>query len=73
MEVVIYTRVSTEDQKENGFSLQDQERRLIKYCSENNFEVIAHYQDDYSAKNFNTGWYRDNHGCCSKICTSIHI
>jgi site-specific DNA recombinase len=53
MEVVIYTRVSTEDQKENGYSLQDQERRLIKYCSENNFEVIAHYQDDYSAKNFN--------------------
>ncbi len=32
MDVIIYTRVSTEDQKENGFSLQDQERRLRAYC-----------------------------------------
>ncbi len=53
MQVVIYTRVSTEDQKENGYSLQDQERRLRKYCLDNNYEVIAHYQDDSSAKNFN--------------------
>ena len=53
MEVVIYTRVSTEDQKENGFSLQDQERRLTKYCTENDYDIIAHYQDDFSAKNFN--------------------
>jgi site-specific DNA recombinase len=53
MGVVIYTRVSTEDQKENGFSLQDQERRIRKYCNEQGFEIIAHYQDDYSAKDFN--------------------
>ena len=31
MNVAIYTRVSTEDQKENGFSLQDQERRLTEH------------------------------------------
>ena len=53
MGVVIYTRVSTEDQKENGFSLQDQERRIRKYCNEQGFDIIAHYQDDYSAKDFN--------------------
>ncbi len=53
MEVIIYTRVSTEDQKENGFSLQDQERRLRKYCFDNNLEIVEHYQDDFSAKDFN--------------------
>jgi hypothetical protein len=53
MGVVIYTRVSTEDQKENGFSLQDQERRIRKYCTDQGLDIIAHYQDDYSAKDFN--------------------
>lgn len=50
---IIYTRVSTEDQKENGFSLQDQKARLLKYCHQNDIDVIEHYQDDHSAKNFN--------------------
>ena len=53
MDVIIYTRVSTEDQKENGFSLQDQERRIKKYCDEQDYDIIAHYQDDSSAKDFN--------------------
>lgn len=50
---VIYTRVSTEDQKENGFSLQDQESRLRRECIRKGYAVIAHYQDDHSAKTFN--------------------
>ena len=53
MDVIIYTRVSTEDQKENGFSLQDQERRIRKYCMENGKNIVQHYQDDHSAKDFN--------------------
>lgn len=53
MNVIIYTRVSTEDQKENGFSLQDQERRLRAHCEKNGKKIIAHYQDNYSGKNFN--------------------
>lgn len=52
-QAIIYTRVSTDDQKENGFSLQDQEARLRKYCHQNGIEIIRHYQDDHSAKNFN--------------------
>ena len=51
--VVIYTRVSTEEQKKSGFSLQDQERRLMKRCEELGHDVIRHYQDDHSAKDFN--------------------
>jgi site-specific DNA recombinase len=50
---VIYTRVSTDEQRENGFSLQDQESRLKKYCEKAGYDVVAHYQDDHSAKNFN--------------------
>ena len=50
---IIYTRVSTDDQKENGFSLREQEARLRSYCKRENFEIVKHYQDDYSAKDFN--------------------
>lgn len=50
---VIYTRVSTEDQKENGFSLQDQESRLRKECNRKGYTIVEHYQDDHSAKDFN--------------------
>ncbi|MHA7864868.1 recombinase family protein [Flagellimonas marinaquae] len=53
MNVAIYTRVSTEDQKEKGFSLQDQERRLRQHCKQNGKSVVAHYQDNCSGKNFN--------------------
>ncbi len=51
--VIIYTRVSTDDQAENGFSLADQKSKLEKHCESKNFEVLAHFQDDgYSAKTF---------------------
>jgi site-specific DNA recombinase len=52
-QVVLYTRVSTDDQKEHGFSLQDQERRLREECLKKNYVILHHYQDDHSAKNFN--------------------
>lgn len=50
---IIYTRVSTDEQADRGYSLIDQEARLRKYCELNNIEITAHYQDDHSAKNFN--------------------
>src|SRR5438105_1287263 len=50
---IIYSRVSTEDQKENGFSLQDQEIRLTKYCKQKGWQILKHYQEDHSAKDFN--------------------
>jgi DNA invertase Pin-like site-specific DNA recombinase len=49
---VIYTRVSTDEQAKFGSSLRDQEERLRFYCKNNNIEVVAHFQDDYSAKTF---------------------
>ena len=50
---VIYTRVSTDEQKENGFSLQDQLSKLQSDCKKNDVEILNHYQDDHSAKDFN--------------------
>ncbi|MGH2666200.1 recombinase family protein [Flavobacterium sp.] len=49
----IYTRVSTDEQKDNGFSLQDQLSKLQAHCDNNNIEILMHYQDDHSAKDFN--------------------
>jgi site-specific DNA recombinase len=51
--VVVYSRVSTEDQRVSGISLEEQVDRLRKYCQRNDFEIIAEYQDDVSAKSFN--------------------
>lgn len=51
---IIYTRVSTDDQAENGFSLRDQKDKLEKYCEAKGIEILKHFEDDgYSAKTFN--------------------
>ncbi len=52
MKAIIYSRVSTTEQKVNGYSLQDQEIRMRRFCSDNGYDIVAHYQDDYSAKDF---------------------
>ncbi len=50
---VIYTRVSTDLQAEKGFSLRDQKDKLRRYCDSNNIQILQHFQEDYSAKDFN--------------------
>lgn len=50
--VVIYTRVSTEEQADKGYSLRDQKDRLEKYCAIKNLTIVKHYEDDYSAQTF---------------------
>jgi len=49
----LYVRVSTDEQKRKGYSLPEQEERLLKYCRYNNIEVKGIYHEDFSAKNFN--------------------
>ncbi len=51
--VIIYSRVSTDEQREKGFSLRDQVDKLEKYCQAKNYSILEHFQDDYSAKTFN--------------------
>lgn len=50
--VIIYTRVSTDEQADKGYSLRDQEARLRSYCHRNGLEVVRHFSDDHSAKTF---------------------
>ncbi|WP_443946018.1 recombinase family protein [Pedobacter sp. AW1-32] len=49
----LYVRVSTDEQKRKGYSLPDQEDRLLKYCASHDIIVEDIYREDYSAKNFN--------------------
>ena len=49
----LYVRVSTDEQKRKGYSLPEQEDRLLKYCEFNNIKVKGIYREDFSAKNFN--------------------
>jgi site-specific DNA recombinase len=49
----LYIRVSTDEQKRKGYSLPEQEDRLLKYCEFENIEVKDIFREDFSAKNFN--------------------
>lgn len=49
---ILYSRVSTDDQAQRGYSLRDQEARLREHCHRQGIEVAAHFQDDHSAKTF---------------------
>ena len=47
--VIIYCRVSSDEQKENT-SLGFQEQRVREYCNRHNYHVVACYHEDFSAK-----------------------
>src|SRR6185312_13894197 len=49
---ILYSRVSTDEQN-NGYSPADQKERLLKYCENNDIEMVAFYHDDESGKTFN--------------------
>src|SRR5216110_2132315 len=50
--VALYTRVSTEDQAKEGFSLGAQRERLEAYCLARDWAVVARYVDDgHSGRN----------------------
>lgn len=44
--VAIYCRVSTEEQKKFGISVQDQKNSLTRYCKNNNFKIYDYYIDE---------------------------
>lgn len=51
--VILYCRVSTDEQAEKGHSLKQQEESLISYCNKMQYKVLKIYKEDHSAKNFN--------------------
>ncbi|PFK01346.1 hypothetical protein COI97_15890 [Bacillus cereus] len=52
MKCVIYRRVSTDEQAEKGFSLENQKLRLESFATSQGWEVVGDYVDDgFSGKN----------------------
>lgn len=45
---VLYARVSSDDQADKGYSLPSQFDAMRKYALQQNFEIVAEFQDDYS-------------------------
>ena len=54
----LYVRVSTDEQKRKGFSLIEQEDRLLKFCAMNQITVKGIFREDFSAKDFNRPEWR---------------
>ena len=46
---IIYVRVSTDEQKEKGYSLQAQEEKARDFCKKNDIEIVAVFSEDYTA------------------------
>jgi DNA invertase Pin-like site-specific DNA recombinase len=44
--------VSTDEQASKGYSLRDQEQKLVNYCKEKDLNILEIYREDYSAKTF---------------------
>ena len=53
MNVILYTRVSTAEQADQGYSLAHQKELLTQYCKINNHKIVGHFEEDHSAKDFN--------------------
>ncbi len=48
----IYVRVSTDDQRDNGYSIDSQLRMIKEYCEKNSYDIVDVYNDaGYSGKN----------------------
>lgn len=50
--IIIYNRVSTDDQADRGYSIQYQEITCKEYCKLRKYNVVASFNEDYSAKTF---------------------
>ena len=44
--VAVYCRVSTEEQKKFGISVNDQKNSLTEYCKKNNYKIYDYYIDE---------------------------
>ena len=51
--VILYCRVSTDEQAEKGHSIKQQEGALKNYCDRMGYNVAMIYKEDHSAKDFN--------------------
>ena len=45
MRCAVYVRVSTDDQRDNGYSIDSQLRMIKKYCEKNDYSIVDVYND----------------------------
>jgi site-specific DNA recombinase len=64
--VILYVRVSTDEQANRGFSLRDQEQKLVDYCKINHLNIVSIYREDHSAKTFNRPEFKKMMDFCKK-------
>jgi site-specific DNA recombinase len=48
MKAIVYARVSTDEQREKGYSLQSQVDACLKYAQEQGFTVVEELRDDFT-------------------------
>ena len=53
MNILGYVRVSTDEQADKGFSIEYQMKYIQEHCRIKKNNLVAIYDDDCSAKNFN--------------------
>ena len=41
----IYVRVSTDEQRDNGYSIDSQLRMIKEYCEKNSYDIVDVYND----------------------------
>lgn len=70
--VVVYLRVSTDEQAEKGFSLDYQEESLKRYCELKKYNILKIYREDHSAKNFNRPEWMKLHSFIKANKKTIH-
>ena len=69
--VITYCRVSTEEQKKNGFSLANQRDRLSSYIKQMKYQILRHFEEDYSAKSFDRPQWNRLKQFCSKYSKKV--
>ena len=70
--VILYVRVSTDEQAGKGYSLRDQEQKLINYCLTNNLNILEIFREDYSAKTFKRPEFKKLLDFCKKNKKDVH-
>ncbi|PSG87085.1 recombinase family protein [Mesoflavibacter zeaxanthinifaciens] len=56
---IIYTRVSTDEQANKGFSLPHQKQVLEMFCQHKDISILKHFKEDFSAKNFDRPVFKE--------------
>ena len=47
---LIYTRVSSDEQRQKGYSLDFQKKEVVQYCESHNLEITKHFSESHTAK-----------------------